>query len=154
MFNNVIDFISSTNFLLIIIILAAYNLGSKYIRTLNAKNILERERLIKDTPINQNKEILECLDGLILDVISDYQLLNLKPKNILYINNDQEKILRDYVVEEIDKRIPDMLLDKLRLVCNVNYLGEFIGNRIYFAVLNFVLEYNINSEDSSQKNNK
>ena len=35
MFNNVINFISSTNFLLIIVVLAAYNLGSKYIRTLN-----------------------------------------------------------------------------------------------------------------------
>ena len=154
MFNNVINFISSTNFLLIIVVLAAYNLGSKYIRTLNAKNILERERLIKDTPINQNKETLECLDGLILDIIGDYQLLNLKPKNILYINNDQEKILRDYVVKELDKRIPEILLDKLRLVCNVNYLGDFIGNRIYFAVFNFVLEYNTNSNDNIDQKNK
>ena len=60
--------------------------------------------------------------------------------------------MREYIVNQITERIPVLLMKKLEYVCNPNYIGDLIGKRVYMSVMNYVLEFNVNSEHKPKNN--
>ena len=125
--------------------IAFYKLAKKSIEIKYQKNKIESDKLIKDTQIDNT--IIENLDMLIKDVIEEYVIFELKPKNIYYITNNIEAEMREYIVNEITERLPVLLMKKLEFICNSDHIGDLIGKRVYMAVMNYVLEFNVNSEE-------
>ena len=126
-------------------ILLAWRSISRALDIAYQKNKIESDKLIKDTQIDNT--IIENLDMLIKDVIEEYVIFELKPKNIYYITNNIEAEMREYIVNEITERLPVLLMQKLEFICNSEHIGDLIGTRVYMAVMNYVLEFNVNSEE-------
>ena len=72
-------------------------------------------------------------------------------KEINYINSKEEEKIINYMQVEVAKRIPTTLYKKLEIILNTEYIGNYIGTRIYMTVLNYVLEVNTGSEQNNQK---
>ena len=108
------------------------------------KNKIESDKLIKDTIIDDSA--IKSLDILINETIEEYVILELRPKDIYYINNNMESEMREYIVNQITDRISVLLIKKLEYVCNADHIGDLIGKRVYMAVMNYVLEFNVNSD--------
>ena len=118
---------------------------------------LKSDMILRDTKYSED-EILQHLDYIIKEILDEYILLYITPKNIYYINSKLEKEIMDYISNEAPKRISKVLVTQLSFIYNESYIGTFIGHRIYLTVLNYVLEYNVTKEpvgieSSNVKNN-
>lgn len=144
-------YLTSTKWLVLLVVaLLAYSLGKSYIKVLKEKNKIdsyrnriEQDRLAKNINIDS---IINELNELIKQILEEYTIIELKPSSIVYIKSDTETEIRQYISEEVSKRISFELLRKLEYVVNPDYVGEFIGKQIYFIVLNFKLQYNAQNE--------
>ena len=92
------------------------------------------------------------MDYIINDTLDQYVIFQLQPKNVYYINNKIEEEIINYMTDHIPDKLSNTLMQQLRLVYNEEYVAEFIASRIYMAVLNYVIEYNVNN--SPEKNDK
>ena len=86
-----------------------------------------------------------------LKIYKNLKLGNLETKNIDYINNKLEDKIRDYLTEEIPKRISILLMKKLEYMYNSEYIGELIGKRIYMIVTDYTLRFNVENEPTTKK---
>lgn len=141
-----------TIYLLLAVVLIIAGLGfktcNKALDIMYQKNKIESDRLIKDTVIDDSA--IKQLDIMIDEILKEYIILNLQAKDISYINNEVENQIREYVVEEVVKRIPVLLMKKLEYVCNADYIGELIGKRVYMAVTNYTLEFNVSDNKKNR----
>ena len=113
-----------------------------------AKKIINRWLTYKiDTMISSMKysedDIVGHLDYIIQEALDDYVITNITPKNIYYIKGSIENEIVSHLQEVIPGRISKTLLVQLSIVYNDDYIAEFIGHRIYFSVVNYVLNYNM-----------
>lgn len=88
------------------------------------------------------EEIIGHLDYIIDEALNTYEVLNIIPKDIPYINSNMEQEILDYLVDEVPGRISNTLYSTLSYIYSNEYIGEFIGTHIYMIVLNYVLNYN------------
>ena len=127
----------------------------KYIKmTAETKQIiaeLDVRKYVQTIDYSEEK-IVAHLDYIISSTLDQYVIFNLQPKDIYYINNKVEQDILNYMSEHIPEKISDTLMQQLRLIYNENYVAEFIGNRIYMSVLNYVIDYNVNN--SPEQNDK
>ena len=128
--------------LYLITLFVIYKLASRFIDVELQKNKIKSDELIKDTKIDNTA--LDVLDSLINDVLEEYTVFEIKTKNIDYINNKLEDKIRDYLTEEIPKRISILLMKKLEYMYNSEYIGELIGKRIYMIVTDYTNYKKIN----------
>lgn len=127
-----------------------YKLISRSLDIKLQKNKIESDKLIKDTDIDN--KVLDQLDSIINDILEEYVVFEIKTKDITYISNSIEDKIRDYITEEITKRISVLLMKKLEYIYNSDYIGELIGKRIYMSVTDYSLRFNV--ENDSSQNNK
>ena len=135
--------------LYLITLFVIYKLASRFIDVELQKNKIKSDELIKDTKIDNTA--LDVLDSLINDVLEEYAVFEIKTKNIDYINNKLEDKIRDYLTEEIPKRISILLMKKLEYMYNSEYIGELIGKRIYMIVTDYTLRFNVENETNTKK---
>lgn len=135
--------------LYLITLFVIYKLASRFIDVELQKNKIKSDELIKDTKIDNTG--LDVLDSLINDVLEEYAVFEIKTKNIDYINNKLEDKIRDYLTEEIPKRISILLMKKLEYMYNSEYIGELIGKRIYMIVTDYTLRFNVENEPTTKK---
>ena len=135
--------------LYLITLFVIYKLASRFIDVELQKNKIKSDELIKDTKIDNTA--LDVLDSLINDVLEEYAVYEIKTKNIDYINNKLEDKIRDYLTEEIPKRISILLMKKLEYMYNSEYIGELIGKRIYMIVTDYTLRFNVENEPTTKK---
>lgn len=141
----IIDFLLSMNWLwLIVLIMVSYVIKKTFLY-LYLKIKLKDISLTKEMTYDE-KEIISHIDYLINEAIEEYLLLHINPNEVHYINSKTEEKILDYIKEEIPKRISDVLVAKLGLIYNENYIGEFIGKRAYLSVTNYVIEFNIDNK--------
>ena len=119
-----------------LVIFLAWRSISKSLDIAYQKNKIESDKLIKDTL--RDASAIKSLDSLINEIIEEYVIL--------------ESEMREYIVNQITERIPVLLMKKLEYVCNPNYIGDLIGKRVYMSVMNYVLEFNVNSEHKPKNN--
>lgn len=151
-----LEFIISLKWLWIIVVLYGISLMQNVIIILNErnrindeKNKLERDKFIKEFDIEERKKIVNSLDELITEILAEYVMLQVKAKDIDYINTDLENKIRNFITEELPKRMPTVLLKKLEFAYNEEYVGTLIGARIFFAVTDYRLSTNVAKEDKS-----
>ena len=121
---------------LLIFISNLYNFMNAYIK-------LQSEINAKKYDYNREK-IIAHLDELITDALNRYNILNLAPMNTLYITSSMQDEIMQKLVNEIPKQISPVLMDKLSLLYNDDYINTFLGEYIYMSVVNFVLNFNVN----------
>lgn len=142
----ILDFLLSMKWLWIIVIILVYRLVKISINEVVRRTSIKSDVTIRDT-VYKEDDIIGHLDYIISEALDEYVLLNIKPKNVYYINTKLENKMIDYLSEEVPKRISKTLLTHLSFIYNSDYVGEFIGKHIYMVVLNYVLSYNINNSD-------
>lgn len=143
--NTIIQFALSLKWLWIIVILLAYNLIKDIINNISRYVMAKSDTVIRDTKYNE-EEIIGHLDYIIKEVLDEYNVLHIAPKQIFYINSKLEKEIITYVSDEVPKRLSNVLLTHLSFIYNKDYIGTFIGMRIYMTILNWVLEFNLQQE--------
>ena len=147
-----IDFLLSMKWLWVIVIILIYKLLNKGLNIFIRKISLESDALIKDTQYKED-DIINHLDYIIKEALDEYIILNIKPKEMYYINTKLENSIIEYLSMEIPRRLSKTLITHLSFIYNNEYIGEFIGKHIYIIVLDYVLEYNMEFAPET-KNNK
>lgn len=147
-----IDYLLSMKWLWIVVIILIYNLINKALNIFIKKISLESDIIIRDTQYKED-DIVNHLDYIIKEALDEYIILNIKPKEIYYINTKLENAIIEYLSEEIPRRLSKTLITHLSFIYNNEYIGEFIGKHIYIIVLDYVLQYNMESAPET-KNNK
>lgn len=96
--------------------------------------------------LNIDNVAIEALDNLIKSTLDEYKIFNLNIKNLDYITSKEEQEIIEYMQHEVPFRIPMILLKKLEYNINSEFIGTYIGTRIYMIVLDFVLEFNTTNQ--------
>ena len=99
------------------------------------------------------EDIIKHLDYIIDEALDEYALINIRTKDIPYINNKMEEKIRNYLVETVPERLSITLRSQLLLIYNDAYLGKFLGSHIYMKVVEFVLNYNALKSPETKNNN-
>jgi hypothetical protein len=139
---------------LIILLAIAGILLYDYIKAAIKRMDIESENLLADTArinslIEYNEEkIISHLEYIVSEAIAEYELYNITPDSLYYINSKRETEMLDYVKEAVNKRISPTLINKLSYIYDPSYIGEFIANYIYLKVTETVVDFN-NSNDSA-----
>ena len=95
-----------------------------------------------------SKDIIDILNCIIDDCFKDYQVKYLVPKyNNSYISEEAEAEIRRDLVELVTSRISDAAMDKISLFYNKRNIARIIGDKIYIAVTNYVVENNSHYEN-------
>lgn len=149
----VLEFIFSLRWLWIIVLFMLYYLVKHIINYMRNKNSIESDITIRDTKYNED-DIVGHLDYIINEAIDEYILLNIRPKNIFYINSKIEGEIIDHLIVEVPKRLSKTLLTNLSFIYNDDYIGEYIGKHIYIVVINYTLTYNFDNASNENNTNK
>lgn len=139
-----IPFLIVAIILLVAIIISLKKLIPDFKRALQ----IREDSLVQATKYSED-EIIKHLDYIIAEALDEYVLLELSPKNIYYINSKLEDTIITHLSEEIPKRLSKTLYTHLSFIYNNDYLGEFIGKRIYITVLNYVCNFNIQNDSKT-----
>lgn len=107
-----------------------------------SKQILQLKEAKVISELKINNDAVEALDDLIKSVLDEYMIFNLNTKELNYIPNKEEEAIIKYMQDNVPSRVPMILLKKLEYNINSEYIGTYIGTRIYMIVLDFVLEFN------------
>lgn len=94
-----------------------------------------------------SNDAIDALDKIINDTLDEYKIFNLNTKNLDYISTKEEDALIEYLQENVPKRVPIILLKKLEYNINSDYIGTYIGKRIYMTALDFTLGFNTQLKD-------
>ena len=97
------------------------------------------------------QKILNHLNELILQNISQYDIFNISNKPNSYINTETQQKMIDHLINIIPNRLSSTLRDQLSLICAESNIGEYLAENIYMTVQNFTLEYNMNNSKIEQK---
>lgn len=89
-----------------------------------------------------DETVPEVLDLIIRESFNDYQLKSLYPLNEGYINSEREAEIRGELIALVSSRISNAALDKVSLFYNVTNIADVLADKIYIAVMNYVIEHN------------
>lgn len=146
----IIEFLLSMKWIWLIVIIMVYKLLKNIINVISREITLKSDMIIRDTTYKED-DIINHLDYIITEALEEYVLINIKPKDIYYINTALENKIIDHLSNEIPKRISKTLLTHLSFIYSSDYIGEFIGKHIYMTVLEYVLTYNMNEAEEKNK---
>ena len=91
-----IDYLLSMKWLWIVVIILIYNLINKALNIFIKKISLESDIIIRDTQYKED-DIVNHLDYIIKEALDEYIILNIKPKEIYYINTKLENAIIEYL---------------------------------------------------------
>lgn len=128
-----------TNVLLLIVILFVL---LKLNKTLKIKNKFEERKFNyqfepKDTDFT-------IIDTLIGQNLAEYRVLKLESVEKLYINEETQNKIFEYVLRKVMYQLSPIYLEKLSYIYNKDRLDEIIAQRINLAILEYTVEVNGN----------
>lgn len=146
----ILEFLLSMKWIWLVVVIMIYNLSKNIINVFSRKITLNSDMIIRDTKYKE-EDIIAHLDYIINEALDEYVLLNIKPKDIYYINTALENQIIEHLSDEIPKRISKTLLTHLSFIYSNEYIGEFIGKHIYMTVFEYVLTYNMSEAEEKNK---
>lgn len=146
----ILEFLLSMKWIWLVVVIMIYNLSKNIINVFSRKITLNSDMIIRDTKYKE-EDIIAHLDYIINEALDEYVLLNIKPKDIYYINTALENQIIEHLSDEIPKRISKTLLTHLSFIYSNEYIGEFIGKHIYMTVFEYVLTYNMSETEEKNK---
>lgn len=111
------------------------------------KNIkLKRE--FDERQFNYNVEPKESdftiIDNLIQDNLAEYRILKLESVEKLYINEETQNKIFEYVLRKVMYQLSPIYLQKLSYIYNQDKLNEIIAQKINLHILEYTIEVNGN----------
>ena len=124
--------------LLIALIIILYNIN----KNINDKKELELLKL--NFEFEPKDDDFEILDRLIQENLATYRVLKLENIEKLYITEEIQRKLFDYILRETMYQISPVYMQKLSYLYNKDKLGDIISQKINMAILDYTVEVNSN----------
>lgn len=142
--NTLIQFLLSMKWLWIIAVILGYRILSRFLSAFEFYINIKRNGNINNitSADYEEEKIIAHLDYIIQEALDYYKIMNIDTKSISYINSKIENEILDYLADTVPDRLSRLLLSKLSLIYNPEYINKFIAEHIYMVVTNFVLEFN------------
>lgn len=125
------------------LIIITYNIFRQLNKWLDYK---ERKLKLQKYEIDINTEVTDNieqrLDTIIESCFQEYSLLNLVYKSDWYISESEEIQIQKDIAHLVAERISPVMMQHLLLYYNEGAIMEVITKRVYFRVVNFVIEHN------------
>ena len=106
------------------------------------KELLRLTKYDINTRSNIDGSIPNILDLIIDDSFTDYQIMILTPLNEMYITDEREKEIRSDLIYKVTERLSDEAIEKLSQLYNIKNIDKIIADKIYIAVMNYVVNHN------------
>ena len=152
--NTLVEFLLSMKWLWIFAIILGYRILSRLLSAFELYINIKRNTNISNTDYEEEK-IIAHLDYIIQEALDYYKIMNIGTKFTTYINSKIENEILDYLADTVPDRLSGLLLSKLSLIYNHEYVNRFIAEHIYMIVTNFVLEFNtVNKLNESSESPK
>lgn len=113
-----------------------------YIRYKIAMKTLEFSLLDLQLKTKIDSSIIEILDTFIQDCFNEYLILNSDPINNKFIGEEEEKKIRDELIDLISNRISPTLYKQLTVYYNAKSIPTILSNKIYELVLAYTITQN------------
>lgn len=84
------------------------------------------------------------IDNLIKDNIAEYRILKLESVDKLYINEDIQNKIFEYVLRKVMYQLSPIYLQKLSYIYNKDKLDEIIAQKINLHILDYTIDVNGN----------
>ncbi len=108
----------------------------------NKRRIEEITMYQINTSARIDESIPQILDFIIMESFTDYKIKELVVRENEYINSQREEEIRRDLVDIVTSRISRAALDKISLFYNRDNIGEVLADKIYIAVMNYVIDHN------------
>jgi hypothetical protein len=126
-----------TNVLLLIIVLFVL---LKLNKTLKNKTRFEEKRF--NYEVEPKESDLMLIDNLIQENLAEYRILKLESVEKLYINEDIQNKIFEYVLRKVMYQLSPIYLEKLSYIYNKDKLDEIIAQKINLYILEYTTEVN------------
>ena len=87
-------------------------------------------------------EVPDALDKIIQQCFDEFILMNTGYQKEHYINQTEEREIVNRMVDKVSERISDTIDTKLELYYNSASVPDIVANKIYMAVMAYVIENN------------
>lgn len=126
-----------TNVLLLLVIsFALFKLN----KTINEKNKLDN--MIFNFKLESKEDDFNILDTLIQENLAHYCVTKLENIDNLYITEEMQKKMFEYILRKIMYQLSPMYLQKLYYIYNQDKVDEVITQKINQAILAYTIEVN------------
>ena len=126
-----------TNVLLLIIVLFVL---LKLNKSLKNKTRFEEKRF--NYEVEPKESDLMLIDNLIQENLAEYRILKLESVEKLYINEDIQNKIFEYVLRKVMYQLSPIYLEKLSYIYNKDKLDEVIAQKINLYILEYTTEVN------------
>ena len=128
-----------TNVILLIgLIIILYNINK------NIKDRKELELLKLNFEFEPKEDDFEILDRLIQENLATYRVLKLENIEKLYITEEIQRKMFEYILRETMYQISPVYMQKLSYLYNKDRLDDIISQKINMAILDYTVEVNSN----------
>lgn len=106
------------------------------------KEIIRMNQYSINTQVAIDNSIRDLLNDIVSECFEDYKIMVLYPLREGYISDERELQIRSDLVMKVTERLSPMALDKLSLRYNLANIGAIIADKIYIAVMDYVVDHN------------
>lgn len=124
--------------LLIALLIILYNIN----KSINNKK--ELELLKMNFEFEPKDDDFEILDRLIQENLATYRILKLENIEKLYITEEIQRKMFEYILRETMYQISPVYMQKLSYLYNKDRLDDIISQKINMAILDYTVEVNSN----------
>ena len=128
-----------TNILLLgVITVGIYSIN----KSIKDKAVLDQLRL--NFEFEPKETDFQIIDNLIQENLAEYRILKLEAVDKLYINEDIQKKIFEYVLRKVLSQISPIYMQRLSYIYNKDRLDEVISQKINMYILDYTIEVNSN----------
>jgi hypothetical protein len=127
------------NVLLLIVILFVL---LKLNKTLKNKTRFEERKF--NYEFEPKESDFTIIDSLIQENLAEYRVLKLESVDKLYINEETQNKIFEYVLRKVMYQLSPIYLEKLSYIYNKDRLDEIITQKIKMYILDYTVEVNAN----------
>ena len=131
--------------LLITIIFVLVNLNK------NIKTKRQFEEMKFNYEVEPKETDFMIIDNLIQDNLAEYRILKLESVEKLYINEETQNKIFEYVLRKVMYQLSPIYLQKLSYIYNPDKLNEIIAQKINLHILDYTVEVNGNLRNRENK---
>lgn len=128
-----------TNLLLLISLLFILNKVNN-----NIKNKAELDQLKLNFEFEPKEDDFKIIETLIQENLAEYRIKKLEHVEKLYINEETQKKIFEYVLRKTMYQISPIYLQRLSYIYNKDRLDEIIAQKINMYILDYTIEVNSN----------
>jgi predicted Holliday junction resolvase-like endonuclease len=129
-------------FINVILLIIALFVLSKINKNIKLKREFEERKF--NFSVEPKETDFMIIDQLIQDNLAEYRILKLESVEKLYINEETQNKIFEYVLRKVMYQLSPIYLEKLSYIYNKDKLDEIIAQKINMYILDYTVEVNGN----------